>query len=163
MPSAGRHYAGLCRLTSPENLFLFDCAANSIRTAPQVQAEMKRMRDGFRVQLLAPNLSNAYPASFTLLAHNARSLHAHVAEMRADINFQAAHIILHSETRARASDTQGHYHLDGYLCTRAEAAPQTEDVVQPHHGTAIHTREALQLGSQAIESVRGLDLLLQTV
>jgi hypothetical protein len=163
MPSAGRHYVGLSRLTNPENLFLFDFAADSIRTAPQVKAEMKRMRGGFRVQLLAPNLSNAYPASFTLLAHNARSLHAHVAEVRADINFQAADIILHSETRARASDTPHHYHLDGYLCTRADAAPRAEDVVRPHHGTAIHTREALELGSHAIESVRGLDLLLQTV
>jgi hypothetical protein len=163
MPSAGTHYVGLSRLTSPENLFLFDFAADSIRTAPQVKAEMKRMRDGFRVQLLAPILSNAYPTSLTLLAHNARSLHAHIAEVRADINFQVADIILHSETRARASDTQGHYHLDGYLCTRADATPRAEDVVRPHHGTAIHTREALELGSHAIESVRGLDLLLQTV
>jgi endonuclease/exonuclease/phosphatase family metal-dependent hydrolase len=38
-----------------------------------------------------------------------------------------------------------------------------EDVVCPHHGTAIHTREALQLGSHAIDSVRGLDLLQQTI
>jgi hypothetical protein len=38
-----------------------------------------------------------------------------------------------------------------------------EDVVRPHHGTAIHTREALHLGSHAIDSVRGLDLLLQTI
>jgi hypothetical protein len=163
MPSAGRHYVGLSRLTSPENLFLFDFAADNIRTAPQVKAEMKRMRDGCRVQVLAPNLNNAYPASLTLLAHNARSLHVHVAEVRADINFQAAEIILHSETRARASDAQHHYHLDGYLCTRADATPQTEDVVRPHHGTAIHTREALELGPHAIESVRGLDLLLQTI
>jgi hypothetical protein len=128
-----------------------------------VKAEMKRMRDGFRVQLLALNLSNAYSASLTLLAHNARSLHAHIAEVRADINFQAADIILHSETRARAFDTQGHYHLDGYLVTRADVTPQAEDVVRPHHGTAIHTRKSLELGSHAIESVRGLDLLLQSV
>jgi hypothetical protein len=37
-----------------------------------------------------------------------------------------------------------------------------EDVVRPHHGTAIHTREALQLGPHSIHSVQGLDLLLQT-
>jgi hypothetical protein len=48
-----------------------------------------------------------------------------------------------------------------YMC--ADATPRAEDVVRPHHGTAIHTREALQLLSHAIESVRGLDLLLQTV
>jgi hypothetical protein len=66
MPSAGRHYVGLSRLTDPENLFLFDFAADCICTAPQVKAEMKRMRDGCRVQVLAPNLSNAYPASLTL-------------------------------------------------------------------------------------------------
>jgi hypothetical protein len=124
---------------------------------------MKRMRDGCRVQVLAPNLSNAYPTSLTLLAHNARSLHAHVAEVRADINFQAADIILHSETRARASDAQHHYRLDGYICTRADAVPRAEDTVRPHHGTAIHPREALELGPHAIESVRGLDLLQQTV
>jgi hypothetical protein len=124
---------------------------------------MKRMRDGCRVQLLAPNLINAYPASLTLLAHNARSLHAHVAEVRADINFQAADILLHTETRAHSSDAAHHYQLDGYSCTRADAAPQAEDVVRPHHGTAIHTWEALLLGSHAIHSVRGLDLLLQTV
>jgi hypothetical protein len=163
MPSADRHYVGLSRLTNPENLYLFDFAANSIRTAPQVKAEMKRMCDGFRVQLLAPNLSNAYPASLTLFAHNARSLHAHVAEVWADINFQAADIILHSETRAEASDTPHHYHLDRYLCTRADAAPRAEDVVRPHHGTAIHTRETLDLESHAIEGVLGLYLLLLTV
>jgi hypothetical protein len=32
MPSAGRHYVELSRLTSLENLFLFDFAADSIRT-----------------------------------------------------------------------------------------------------------------------------------
>jgi hypothetical protein len=120
MPSAGRHYVGLSRLTSPENLFLIDFAADSIRTALQVKVEMKRMRNGCRVQLLAPNLSNAYPASLTLLAHNARSLHVHVAEVRADINFRSADIILHTETRARSSNAKHHYHLDGYLCTRAD-------------------------------------------
>jgi hypothetical protein len=83
MPSAGRHYVGLSRLTAPEILFLFNFAADSIRTAPQVKAEMKRMRDDCRVQLFAPNLSsNAYPTSLTLLAHNAMSLHAHVAAVR---------------------------------------------------------------------------------
>jgi hypothetical protein len=81
MPSADRHYVGLSRLTSPENPFLFNFAADSIRTAPQVKAEMKRMRDGCRVQLLAPNLSTAYPTSLTLLAHNSRSLHGHVARV----------------------------------------------------------------------------------
>jgi hypothetical protein len=49
------------------------------------------------------------------------------------------------------------------MCTRADAVPRAEDTVRPHHGTTIHTREALELGPHAIESVQGLDLLLQTV
>jgi hypothetical protein len=118
MPSAGRHYVGLSRLTAPENLFLFNFTADSVRTAPQVKAKMKRMREGCRVQVLAPNLTNNYPASLTLLAHNARSLHAHVAEVWNDINFQAADIILtqRSCSSVRFSRTLSSGWISIYAC-----------------------------------------------
>jgi hypothetical protein len=58
MPSAGQHYVGLSRLTSPDNCFIYNFDAESIRTSAEVKTEMKRLRNNHRVALKVPNLVN---------------------------------------------------------------------------------------------------------
>jgi hypothetical protein len=103
--SPGRHYVGLSRLTSPDNLFIINFAADKILSSEKVKTEMARLRESKQVQLSVPNLSNGYSQVVTLVVHNGRSLHAHMPEVRADGNFKAADFILHSETRACACET----------------------------------------------------------
>jgi hypothetical protein len=143
IPSAGRHYIGLSRLTSPDNCFIFNFDAESIRTSAEVKTEMKRLRDNHRVALKVPNLVNNYPESLMLMAHNEQSLHAYIIEVRADINFKEADLILHSETRATSCDKTVLYNLDGFNLIRADALAQDGDIVCPHHGTPIHFRKQI--------------------
>jgi hypothetical protein len=109
--SPGHHYVGLGRLTSPDNLFIIDFAASKILTSEKVKAEMARLRESKQVQLSVPNIFNEYPQVVTIIVHNGRSLHAHIPEVRADVNFKAADFILHSETRACAEDPDEFYQM----------------------------------------------------
>jgi exonuclease III len=119
---------------------------------------MKRLRDNHRVALKVPNLVNDYPESLMLVAHNGRSLHAHIIEVRADINFKEADLILHSETRATSSDKNNFYDLDGFNLVRADALAQDGDIVRPHHGTAIHYRGQIGCEGTQVHSRRGQDI-----
>jgi hypothetical protein len=68
-----------------------------------------------------PNLSNLYPDALTIVVHNGRSLHAHIPEVRADVNFRAADFVLHSEMRACLEDLDEFYQLLGFKFSRADA------------------------------------------
>jgi hypothetical protein len=119
--SPGRHYVGLSRLTSPDNLYILNFAADKILTSEKVKMEMDRLRQIRQVQLSMPNLSNLYPNALTIVVHNGRSLHAHIPEVRADVNFRAADFVSHSKTRACPEDLDEFYQLPGFKFSRADA------------------------------------------
>jgi hypothetical protein len=95
------------------------------------------------------------------VAQNGRSLHAHIIEVRADINFKEADFILHTETRATASDQNDSYDLDGFSMVRADALAQDGDTVRPHHGTATHYKQQIGCKSTQVHSRRGLSNMLE--
>jgi hypothetical protein len=159
--SPGRHYVGLSRLTSPDNLFILDFGPDKILTSEKVKMEMARLCQTKQVKLSVPNLTNLYPQALTIIAHNGRSLHAHIPEVRADTNFLAVDVILYTETRACRKDGNTFYDLSGFKLSRADAGRLRSGQVWPHHGTAIHHRDYLDALGEMVYSCCGLDVLKQ--
>jgi ribosomal protein S15P/S13E len=103
-PSYGKHCVGLSRFTNEEGFFVLDLAPDKIRVSPSVKAEMLRMRTQANVQLTGSPIRNVFPSQLQIIAHNARSLHAHLEDVKSDKNFTNSDIMFFSETRAVPSD-----------------------------------------------------------
>ena len=135
---AGKHYVGLSRLVSEEGLYIIGgLAADKIATAPSVVTEMARLRE----QQLRP--STNLPAvsvngSFTVVAHNARSLHAHLQDVQRTEAFTSSDILFISETRFIATDAETDVEIPGFSAIRCDSPFPASS--RPSRGCAFYVK-----------------------
>ena len=83
---------------------------------------------------------------------NARSLHKHIDDVRKDINYLSADILIFTETRFSPHDPDEMYAIDGYELFRND---ETSNDNRPHHGIAVYSGLRMLNGYLMPETVMG--------
>ena len=133
------HYVGLSRVTTIEGLHITNLCESKIAVNPDVQTEMKRLRNSGCLKLSVLPLYAANPIAFKICYLNTRSLHKHIDDIRKDLNYSSADISIFSETRFINSDHDSMYTIDGYDLFRNDSQSFNE-TTRPFGGTAIYSR-----------------------
>ena len=112
------HYVGLSRVTTIEGLHITNLCENKIAVSPDVQTEMKRLRNSGHLNLSVLPLYTANSIPLKICYLNARSLHRHIEDIRKDLNYSSTDVSIFSETRFTHSDHDSMYTIDGYSLFR---------------------------------------------
>ena len=83
------HYVGLSRVTTIDGLYVTDLCENKIAVSNDVQTEMHRLRTEGQLTLAVNPLYNVPEISLKICFLNARSLHKHIKDVRADLNYSS--------------------------------------------------------------------------
>ena len=94
---------------------------------------------------------------FKICYLNARSLHKHIDDVRKDINYLSANILIFAETRFSAHDPDEMYAFEGYELFRDD---ETSNVGRPYHGTAVYSRLELLNGYPSTRNCHGIELTI---
>jgi len=105
------HYVGLSRLTAIEGIFITDLCEDKITVSPAVEKEMAHLRNEGKLKLCLSPIYGAPESLIRLSFLNARSLHKHIDDVRADINYLSTDISVFSETRFKSSDSDTMYRI----------------------------------------------------
>ena len=81
------HYVGLGRVTAIEGLHITNLCEDKISVSPAVEKEMLRLRGEGKLHLCLSPIYTAPESSLKLSFLNARSLHKHIYDVLADINY----------------------------------------------------------------------------
>ena len=76
---------------------------------------MERLRTGGKLQISISPMYNAPKASITICFLNARSLHKHINDIRADLNYLSTDLTIFAETRFCHTDSNPIYTIPGTL------------------------------------------------
>ena len=81
------HYVGLSRVTAIEGLHITNLCEDKISVSPAVEKEMLRLRGEGKLHLCLSPIYTAPESSIKLSFLYARSLHKHINDVLADINY----------------------------------------------------------------------------
>ena len=81
------HYVSLSRVTAIEGLHITNLCEDKISVSPGVKKEMLRLRGEGKLNLCLSPIYTAPESSIKLSFLNARSLHKHINDVLADINY----------------------------------------------------------------------------
>ncbi|WAR20693.1 PIF1-like protein [Mya arenaria] len=137
------HYVALSRLQSLEGLRILNLQENKIAVDKIVQAEMERLR-GSPLTLQQQSLSD-HPEHFKLAFVNARSLHRHIEDVRADRNVLAADVACFCETRFQDNDFINDTSLNNFVQYRQDYEQSTSRS-RPPYGLAVHSKTSFTSG-----------------
>ena len=88
---------------------------------------------------------------------NARSLHKHIDDVRTDINYLSADILIFTEMRFSPHDRDEMYAIEGYELFRND---ETSNVSRPYHGTAVYSRLRMLNGYPYARNCHGIELTI---
>ena len=86
------HYVGLSRVTAIEGLHITNMCEDKISVSPAVEKEMLRLRREGKLDLCLSPIYTAPESSIKLSFLNSRSLHKHINDVLADINYLSTDI-----------------------------------------------------------------------
>lgn len=81
------HYVGLSRVTTTEGLYITGLCEHKIAVSSEVREHMKHLRTEGKLDLCISPIYNAEARAIKVCFLNARSLHKHIDDVRADLNF----------------------------------------------------------------------------
>ena len=91
---------------------------------------------------------------------NARSLHKQIGDVRKDINYLSADILIFTETRFSPHDPDEMYTIDGYELFRNY---ETSNVNRPYHGVAVYFRLRMLNGYPYARNCHGIELTIAKI
>ena len=145
------HYVALSRVRSMKNLYILNFNDKARQLDSRVVTEMERLNNVAQLQLCYTPLdvidSTAY---FKVAFNNCRSLHKHIADVKADQNVLSAHVIAFAESRLCNRDLDTDYAMQGFTLIRND---QHSDSARPPHGLAVYIKN----GTEIINSVNYSD------
>ena len=155
------HYVALSRVTNLSGLHILELNESRITVDPLVTAEMTRLRNERMLRLcyVPPYSLDTHTLKITL--QNARSLHHHIADLKADHNHISADIIAVCETRLMPSDMDDYFSIPGYRLLRFDQ-PRTNPL-RPPHGLAIYSCQKVSVASVASCSTPCMEYAIVTV
>ena len=123
-----------------EGLHITYLCEDKISVSPAVEKEMLRLKGEGKLtgNLFLSPIYTAPELSIKLSFLNARSLHKHINDVLADINYLSTDISVFSETRFNVSDSDTMYKIGEHILFRNDAASQHNE--RPYGGTAVYTR-----------------------
>lgn len=86
------HYVGLSHVTAIEGLYITNLREDKISVSSSVEKEMARLRKEGKLDLCLSPIYAAPESCIKLSFLNARSLHKHINDVCADINFLSTYI-----------------------------------------------------------------------
>ena len=105
------HYVGLSRVTAIDGLHITNLCEDKISVSPAVKKQMLRLRGEGKLDLCLSPIYTGPELSVKLSFLNARSLHKHINDVLADINYLSTDISVFSETRFNGFDSDIMYKI----------------------------------------------------
>ena len=133
------HYVALSRVTTIEGLYITDLCEDKISVDQRVVKEMEMLRTEHSLKLCFTPLYMLDHSELKICYLNARSLHRHIEDVRKDINYSSADILIFTETRFSPLDPDEIYSINGYSLFRNDIS-QYSGSGRPFGGTAIYSR-----------------------
>ena len=99
------HYVGLSRVITIDGLYTTNLCEDKITVSSEVKERMKYLCTEFKPALCISPIYNANEKTIKFCFLNARSLHKHIDNVRADLNFLNTDIGIFSETRFSQNDS----------------------------------------------------------
>ncbi|XP_076461676.1 uncharacterized protein LOC143294132 [Babylonia areolata] len=131
-------YVALSRARTMAGLHLLDFDPKKIRVSPKVKQEMERLRQEPVVPCLT-DLQQFSTTGFVIVFHNSRSLHKHIADLRADRNLLQASLMFIFETWEHEQDDPEHYKIADFTVVARNTA--SVKGCRSHAGTLVYTRD----------------------
>ena len=155
------HYVALSRVTTIEGLYITDLCESKISVDPKVVQEMQLLRNDYKLDLCFTPLYMLQNTDLKICYLNARSLHKHIDDVRKDINYLSANILIFTETRFSHLDPDETYAIEGYELFRND---DISNVTRPFHGTAICSRLSMMNGYPCTRNYYAVEItILKTV
>ena len=136
------HYVGLSRVTTIDDLYVTDLCGNKIAVSNALQTEMHRLRTEGQLTLAVNPLYNVPDISLKICFLNARSLHKHIKDVRADLNYSSTDVSIFAESRFCNLDNDSLYNLtddNKYSMFRNDAPARNPSNIRPYGGTVVYT------------------------
>ena len=124
------HYVALSRVTTIEELYITDLCESKISVDPKVVQEMQLLRNEYELGLCFTPLYMLQNTDLKICYLNARSLHKHTDDVRKDINYSSADILIFTETRFSPLDLNETHAIEGYELFRND---EISNVTRPFH------------------------------
>ena len=151
------HYVALSRVTTIEGLYITDLCESKISVDPKVIKEMQLLRNEYKLDLCFTPLYMLNHTDLKICYLNARSLHKHIDDVRKDINYSSADILIFTETRFSPHDPNEMYTIEGYELFRND---DILNVNRPYHGTAVYSRLPMLNGYPCARNCHGIELTI---
>lgn len=110
----GLHYTALSRFTKLEDVFILDFCDKTLHTSPYVKQEMKRMKDTRPVDAQGRSYADQPLGTIKVGHQNARSLNAHIPQLRTDPHLPYLDFLACTESNALETDPDSHFELPGF-------------------------------------------------
>ena len=142
-------------------MYITDLCESKISVDPKVVQEMQLLRNEYKLVLCFTPLYLLNHADLKICYLNARSLHKHIDDVRKDINYSSADILIFTETRFSPNDPDEMYAIEGYELFRND---DISNVNRPYHGTAVYSRLPMMTGYPCARNCHGIELtIMKTV
>lgn len=136
------HDLGLSRVTTVDGLYVTDLCENKIAVSNDVRTEMNWLRTEGQLTLVVNPLYNVPETSLKICYLNARSLHKHIKDVRADLDYSSTDVSIFAESRFCNFDDDSLYNLthdNKYSMFRNDATVRNHSNIRPYGGTAVYS------------------------
>ena len=151
------HYVALSRVTTIEGLYITDLCESKIFVDPKVLKEMELLRNECKLSLCFTPLYMLENNDLKICYLNARSLHKPINDVRKDINYLSADILIFTETRFSPHDPDEMYPIEGYELLKND---DISNVSRPYHGTAVYSKVTMLNGYPCARNYHGIELTI---
>ena len=141
---AGSHYTAFSRVTKIDDLYILHLNEDKIAVYDSVKAEMHRLRTEQELQLCYVPVYKMSSMSYRIVFHNTRSLHAHIEDVRSDLNCTSGDVICLAETRLKHTDDNHQYKIEGFHDIIRNDQSSTGHI-RPPHGIAVYVKSSCTL------------------
>ena len=119
-----------------------DLCENKIAVSDDVRTEMHRLRTEGQLTSAVNPLYNVPEISLKICYLNARSLHKHIKDVRADLNYSSTDVSIFAESRFCNLDDDSLYNLthdNKYSMFRNDAPARNPSNIRPYGGTVVYS------------------------
>lgn len=150
------HYVAVSRLTKLSGLFIRNLQEDKISVSQYVVQELKRLRS--TAICLEQAFLDPVPGKFTATFLNARSMHRHLEDIKADPNVNGADVACFCESRISSTDSTNSTVIPGFTQYQQPYC-QSNTTQRSPYGLAIYSKQSFT-GKPINESMDKIELVV---